>query len=63
MPEGKPANVRCVQLAADESCRLFGHPKRPKVCESLKPHPDLCGSSREEASLLIQILEKRTRPA
>ena len=24
MPQGKPAGVRCVQLDADERCRLFG---------------------------------------
>lgn len=63
MPHGKPANVRCIQLADDDSCRIFGQPERPQVCQSLRPHPELCGDSRAEAYALIQLLEQRTRPA
>lgn len=63
MPNGKPANVRCIQLTDEDSCRIFGQPERPEVCQSLRPRQDLCGGSREEAYRLIQILEQTTRPA
>jgi len=29
MPDGKPAGVRCVQLADDNRCKIFGQPERP----------------------------------
>ncbi|HBY0841542.1 TPA: YkgJ family cysteine cluster protein, partial [Klebsiella pneumoniae] len=32
MPQGKPANVRCVQLSNDNLCNIFGSELRPKVC-------------------------------
>jgi hypothetical protein len=62
MPHGKPAFVRCVQLSEDDRCRLFGHPDRPKVCGSLQPTAEMCGSSREEAMAGLIRLERLTRP-
>ncbi|WP_117239894.1 YkgJ family cysteine cluster protein, partial [Klebsiella pneumoniae] len=32
MPQGKPANVRCVQLSEDNLCNIFGSIHRPTVC-------------------------------
>ncbi|WP_350297005.1 YkgJ family cysteine cluster protein, partial [Limnohabitans sp. Rim8] len=32
MPSGKPAGVRCIQLADDLRCMLFGQDTRPLVC-------------------------------
>lgn len=61
MPEGKPAGVRCVQLDADNQCRLFGSRDRPAVCGSLQPAPDMCGSRREEAMAILLQLEHATR--
>ncbi|MEH6625007.1 MAG: YkgJ family cysteine cluster protein [Motiliproteus sp.] len=60
MPEGKPANVRCVQLTDDNACLLFGQPQRPPVC--LRFHPDIavCGDTRAEAMTLISWLEQET---
>ncbi|HHT5676010.1 YkgJ family cysteine cluster protein [Raoultella planticola] len=60
MPEGKPANVRCVQLSEDNLCNIFGSALRPKVCGSLQPSSDMCCTSREEAMAFLIHLEKQT---
>ena len=63
MPQGKPAGVRCVQLDEADRCRLFGDPRRPAVCVSLRPSEDMCGDSREQAMRWLSGLEQLTRPA
>lgn len=63
MPGGKPAAVRCVQLTADNRCRLFGLPERPQVCVNLRPMPEMCGENAEEAIDYLTLLEQLTRPA
>ncbi len=62
MPHGKPAGVPCVQLDADGRCRLFGLPARPAVCASLRPSPEMCGSSRAQALATLDALERATQP-
>jgi Fe-S-cluster containining protein len=62
MPQGKPAGVRCVQLDEALRCRLFGKPERPAFCASLKPGPEMCGNSRDEAMAILSALEAATRP-
>ncbi|MEI6458359.1 MAG: YkgJ family cysteine cluster protein [Pseudomonadota bacterium] len=62
MPHGKPAGVRCVQLDAEERCRIFNDPRRPTVCQSLKPSPSMCGTSREMAFAYLVALERATAP-
>lgn len=62
MPQGKPAGVRCIQLADDYRCRIFGHPDRPAVCGRLRPEPAMCGDSREHALQWIGKLEAMTSP-
>lgn len=62
MPQGKPAGVRCVQLDDANRCRLFGRPERPAFCASLKPGPEMCGNSREDALAILATLETATRP-
>jgi len=62
MPHGKPAGVRCVQLTADNRCRLFGKPERPQVCCSLQPSIEMCGSSRADALVYLSVLERLTKP-
>ena len=62
MPNGKPAGVRCIQLTSDNRCAIFGQPERPAVCLSLKPHPDMCGDSREQALRWLGVLEAQTAP-
>ena len=59
-PQGKPAGVRCVQLDADDRCRLFGDPRRPAVCGSLRPAADMCGSGRAQAMHYLAELEALT---
>ncbi len=38
--------------------RDLRHPDRPKVCDDFKADPDVCGTSREEALILLDSLEK-----
>lgn len=60
MPTGKPSGVRCVQLTADNYCRLYGMPERPAVCRSLQPSEEMCGQSSEEATAWLTQLERLT---
>ncbi|MCP9438274.1 MAG: YkgJ family cysteine cluster protein [Nitrospira sp.] len=60
MPQGKPAGVRCVQLTADNRCRLFGQPQRPAVCVGFRPAPDCCGRTRAQALARLTRLELET---
>ncbi len=62
MPNGKPAGVRCVQLTADNLCRLYGHRDRPAVCVNLRPSDEMCGSNSDEALAHLAELERATRP-
>lgn len=62
MPDGKPAGVRCVQLADDNRCMIFGRPERPAFCGGLQPSEDMCGSSREHAIGWLAELERLTAP-
>jgi len=59
-PNGKPAGVRCAQLSAGLRCSIFGLPQRPAVCASLRPHPEMCGDSREAALAYLTQLELAT---
>lgn len=60
MPQGKPAGVRCVQLDEADRCRLFGDPRRPAVCASLKPTVEMCGAERAQAMHYLHTLEALT---
>ena len=62
MPNGKPAGVRCVQLADDNKCKIFGLPERPAVCVSLRALEDMCGKSALEARVYLIRLEILTSP-
>jgi glutamate/tyrosine decarboxylase-like PLP-dependent enzyme len=62
MPDGKPAGVRCVQLTADNRCKLYGHPDRPAVCVRLRPSEDMCGQNAGEAFANLTELERLTQP-
>jgi hypothetical protein len=63
MPLGKPAGVRCVQLAADHRCLIFGRPERPACCAGLRPSVEMCGTTRGEALGWLTVLERETTPA
>lgn len=60
MAFGKPAGVRCVQLTEDNLCRLFGRPERPAICSSLRPLPEMCGESADDAFTYLTYLEEAT---
>ena len=67
MPGGKPAGVRCVQLAEDSRCMIFGDPLRPAVCGGLKARTEMCSDKkglpgREFALAYLDQLELATRP-
>lgn len=62
MPDGKPAGVRCVQLAEDLRCQLFGDPRRPAVCGTLQARVSMCGETREFALRYLADLELITAP-
>ncbi len=58
LPEGKPAGVRCPHLAADLGCQLWGDARRPVVCASFKPEPQICGNSQADALRVLTLLEQ-----
>jgi Fe-S-cluster containining protein len=62
MPGGKAAGVRCAQLTDDNRCTLYGKPERPAVCVRLRPMPEMCGESMEEALAYLAGLERVTAP-
>lgn len=63
MPLGKPAGVACLHLDREMRCAIFADPRRPKVCASLKPSLEMCGSTREFALHSLSTLEHLTAPA
>ncbi|MEA3461629.1 MAG: YkgJ family cysteine cluster protein [Bacteroidota bacterium] len=58
MPDGKPAGVACIHLSADFRCMIFDDPARPKVCDQFKADAEICGTTREEALILLSSLEQ-----
>jgi len=64
MPNGKPAGVRCIQLADDNRCRIFGQPERPAFCAGLQPSQEMCGTTRKQAMLWLDCWRRpKTDPA
>ncbi|MBS0846875.1 YkgJ family cysteine cluster protein [Citrobacter sp. JGM124] len=62
MPNGKPANTRCIQLSEENSCQIFGSPLRPAVCGGLQAAKDMCGDNRQQAMIYLIALEAATTP-
>ncbi|TNV19840.1 YkgJ family cysteine cluster protein [Buttiauxella sp. B2] len=62
MPNGKPANTKCVQLADNNMCKIFTSPLRPKVCASLQASREMCGTTRQQAMDYLIYLEAATSP-
>jgi hypothetical protein len=62
MPQGKAAGQRCVQLSADNRCKIFGQPERPAVCASLVPDREMCGHDASQAMDWLSRLERLTAP-
>jgi hypothetical protein len=63
MPNGKAAGERCVHLDAQNHCRLFGRPERPRFCEQFRAEPEICGEHRDEALALLTALEIESEPS
>jgi uncharacterized protein len=61
LPHGKPAGVPCPHLLSNFDCGLWGAPRRPAICASLKPEPAMCGDDREHALQYLATLEHATR--
>jgi Fe-S-cluster containining protein len=57
MPNGKPANVKCLHLSEDLLCMIFDNHNRPKVCINFKFDECICGSSQAEAMQIMNKLE------
>jgi hypothetical protein len=62
MPDGKPANTRCVQLSDENLCQIFGSPLRPAVCAGLQASVEMCGVTRGQAMIYLLELEALTAP-
>ena len=64
---GKPADVRCAQLDEGNRCLIFGDPRRPEVCSSLRASVEMCGendnmaATRVHAMKFLSALEAQTR--
>lgn len=63
MPDGKAAGVACVQLDEQYRCKIFHDPARPKVCASLQPAFDMCGTSRQQALFWLSELDRLSSPS
>ncbi len=61
-PGGKPAGVRCPHLTDDVRCALWGQADRPAVCGNLRPGPEMCGDSAEQAMSTLRDWERLTAP-
>ncbi|MCL2899871.1 YkgJ family cysteine cluster protein [Brenneria tiliae] len=62
MPNGKPANTRCIHLDAHMRCAIFHSPLRPAVCAGLQARADMCFSHRDDALIYLARLEADTAP-
>lgn len=62
MQNGKPAGMRCIQLTDDNHCKIFDSTLRPRVCSSLQPSEEMCGTSASEALEKLTQWEQATRP-
>jgi len=61
MPGGKPAGVRCVNLDDDHYCRVWGTAMYPDICRRFAADAAVCGQTRDEAMVLLTVMEKATR--
>ncbi len=60
MPAGKAAGLACIQLDEALRCKIFGQQRRPMVCVSLSPEPEMCGDDREHAIGFLTQMERQT---
>lgn len=58
MPNGKPAGTRCIHLTDNFNCGIYNQPDRPEVCDKFQADLAVCGIDREEALMLLSMLEE-----
>ena len=56
MTAGKAAGVRCVQLTDENRCAIFGDPRRPSVCVTLRASVEMCGADEDVAATRIHAM-------
>jgi len=56
MLSGKAAGVRCVQLTDDNRCAIFGDPRRPSVCVTLRASVEMCGADNDVAATHVHAM-------
>ncbi|UPW19085.1 YkgJ family cysteine cluster protein [Agarivorans sp. TSD2052] len=56
----KPAGERCQHLDADNLCKIFAQPERPKVCSDFKAAHWVCGDTQQQALANLIALENDT---
>jgi len=57
MPDGKPANVRCIHLTDTYQCAIYDSADRPDACHQFKAEQSVCGRNRDEALRNLNRLE------
>lgn len=62
MPHGKPAGTACIHLADNSTCLIYDKPNRPGVCAAFKADPEVCGTTRKEAMMVLGDLERGIAP-
>ncbi|WP_313110331.1 YkgJ family cysteine cluster protein [Atlantibacter sp.] len=62
MPQGKPANTRCIQLSDNNLCKIFTSSLRPSVCAGLQASREMCSTNRDAAMTYLIKLEFDTAP-
>lgn len=62
LPEGKPSFVPCIHLDESLRCKIFFEKERPKVCASLTPTEEMCGTCKDDAMRYLTWLEEETKP-
>lgn len=58
MPQGKPAGIQCVHLDDQKTCAIFDDERRPAVCGQFAPEPLFCGTSTEQAMMIMTTMEQ-----
>lgn len=62
LPNGKPADARCIHLTDENVCAIHKQPDFPAVCRNLQPSLEMCGHTLGEAMAYLTELEKQTMP-
>jgi len=56
MPNGKPADTRCIHLLENMDCAIYLSADRPLVCAGFKAERSFCGDNYDQAKKILQWL-------